>query len=77
LESGRFDQLIGNTTLSQKKYTKATDYVAKSEAEEKIRVRNILKDTQATLLSDKERYYSITDNEITFLYAYQALTYLK
>lgn len=77
LETGRFEQLIGNTTLSQKKYTKATDYVAKSEAEAKIRVRNILKDTQATLLSDKERYYYITDYEITFLYAYQALNYLK
>lgn len=77
LETGRFEQLIGNTTLSQKKYTKATDYVAKSEAEAKIRVRNILKDTQATLLSDKERYYYIADYEITFLYAYQALNYLK
>lgn len=77
LETGRFEQLIGNTALSQKKYTKATDYVAKSEAEAKIRVRNILKDTQATLLSDKERYYYIADYEITFLYAYQALNYLK
>ncbi|MBK2357724.1 COG3014 family protein [Francisella hispaniensis] len=77
LETGRFEQLIGNTSLSQKKYTKATDYVAKSEAEAKIRVRNILKDTQATLLSDKERYYYIADYEITFLYAYQALNYLK
>ncbi|APC91071.1 MULTISPECIES: COG3014 family protein [Francisella] len=77
LETGRFEQLIGNTALSQKKYTKATDYVAKSEAEAKIRVRNILKDTQATLLSDKERYYYISDYEITFLYAYQALNYLK
>ena len=77
LETGRFEQLIGNTVLSQKKYTKATDYVAKSEAEAKIRVRNILKDTQANLLSDKERYYYIADYEITFLYAYQALNYLK
>ncbi|AEE26815.1 COG3014 family protein [Francisella hispaniensis] len=77
LETARFEQLIGNTALSQKKYTKATDYVAKSEAEAKIRVRNILKDTQATLLSDKERYYYIADYEITFLYAYQALNYLK
>ncbi|APD50941.1 COG3014 family protein [Francisella hispaniensis] len=77
LETGRFEQLIGNTALSQKKYTKATDYVAKSEAEAKLRVRNILKDTQATLLSDKERYYYIADYEITFLYAYQALNYLK
>lgn len=77
LETGRFDQLLGKTELSQVKYTKAADYVAKSEAEAKIRVRNILKNTQATLLSDKERYYYISDYEITFLYAYQALNYLK
>lgn len=66
LETGRFDQLLGKTELSQAKYTKATDYVAKSEAEAKIRVRNILKNTQTTLLSDKERYYYISDYEITF-----------
>ncbi|GAB4223084.1 MAG: hypothetical protein Kow0076_5180 [Francisella sp.] len=77
LESGRFAQLIGNIDVSQQRYNKATDYVAKSEAEAKIRVRNILKDAQATLLSDKERYYYIPDYEITFLYAYQALNYLK
>jgi hypothetical protein len=77
LEIGRFEQLLGYTRLSLKSYSKATNYVAKSEAEAKIRVRNILKDTQATLLSDKERYYYISDYEITFLYAYQALNYLK
>ncbi|AIT09987.1 hypothetical protein LO80_08405 [Candidatus Francisella endociliophora] len=77
LETGRFEQLLGNTSLSQQKYSQATRYVAKSEAEAKIRVRNVLKNTQATLLSDKERYYYISDYEITFLYAYQALNYLR
>lgn len=77
LETGRFEQLLGNTNLSQQKYNKATDSVAKSEAEAKIRVRNILKNVQATLASDKERYYYISDYEITFLYIYQALNYLR
>lgn len=77
LETGRFEQLIGNTDLSQQKYNEATNYVAKSEAQAKIRVRNILKNAQATLASDKELYYYISDYEITFLYAYQALNYLR
>ncbi|WP_212789350.1 COG3014 family protein [Francisella halioticida] len=76
LETGRFEQLLKNDRLSLHKYAKATDYVVKSEFEAKIRVRNILKDAQATLTSDRERYYYIPDYEVTFLYAYQALNYL-
>lgn len=77
LETGRFEQLVGNVDTSLDKYAKATNYVAKSEAEAKIRVRNVVKNAQATLLSDKERYYYLSDYEVTFLYAYQALNYLK
>lgn len=77
LEIGRFEQLIGNVDTSLDKYTKATSYVTKSEAEAKIRVRNVIKNAQATLLSDKERYYYLSDYEVTFLYAYQSLNYLK
>lgn len=76
LETGRFEQLLKNDRLSLYKYAKATDYVTKSEFEAKIRARNILKDAQATLTSDRERYYYIPDYEVTFLYAYQALNYL-
>lgn len=76
LETGRFEQLLKNDRLSLYKYAKATDYVTKSESEARIRVRNILKDAQATLTSDRERYYYIPDYEVTFLYAYQALNYL-
>ncbi|MGQ4006525.1 hypothetical protein QIW49_08595 [Francisellaceae bacterium CB300] len=77
LETGRFEQLVGNVDTSLEKYTKATEYVSKSQAEAKIRVRNIVKNVQANLSSDKERYYYISDYEITFLYIYQALNYLK
>ena len=77
LETGRFEQLVGNVDTSMDKYSNATDYVAKSQAEAKIRVRNIIKNVQANLSSDKERYYYIKDYEITFLYIYQALNYLK
>ncbi|WP_150466596.1 COG3014 family protein [Francisella sp. SYW-9] len=76
LETGRFEQLLKNDRISLYKYSKATDYVSKSEFEAKIRVRNILKDAQATLTSDRELYYYIPDYEVTFLYAYQALNYL-
>ncbi|QLE78870.1 hypothetical protein FLM55_03590 [Francisella sp. Scap27] len=77
LETGRFEQLVGNVDTSLNKYSKATAYVTKSEAEAKIRVRNVIKNVQATLLSDKERYYYLSDYEVTFLYAYQSLNYLK
>lgn len=76
LETGRFEQLLKNDRISLYKYSKATDYVTKSEFEAKIRARNILKDAQATLTNDRERYYYISDYEVTFLYAYQALNYL-
>ena len=68
LETGRFEQLAGNVDTSMDKYAKATDYVAKSQSEAKIRARNIVKNIQANLSSDKERYYYISDYEITFLY---------
>ena len=77
LETGRFEQLAGNIDTSMEKYAKATDDVAKSQAEAKIRARNIVKNIQANLSSDKERYYYIPDYEVTFLYIYQALNYLK
>ena len=77
LETGRFEQLLGNIDTSMDKYAKAIDDVARSQAEAKIRARNIIKNIQANLSSDKERYYYIQDYEITFLYIYQALNYLK
>lgn len=43
LETGRFEQLVGNVDTSLNKYSKATAYVTKSEAEAKIRVRNVIK----------------------------------
>jgi len=76
LELGRYAQLSGNVDTSQEKYLQATKYVAESKAEALIRVRNLVKETQSTLSSDKERYYYIPDYEITFLYAYRALNFL-
>ncbi|APC97265.1 hypothetical protein [Francisella frigiditurris] len=76
LEVGRFEQFAGSVDTSQKNYNKATDYVAKTQTQALIRVRDIISGIQSVALSDKERLYRIQDYEITFLYIYRALNFL-
>ena len=77
LEKGRFEQLNNETDLSTKNYSNAITVVRNIAMQPIIKVSSIAQDTAAVLTSDKERDYNISSYQVTFLYAYQALNYLK
>jgi hypothetical protein len=77
LEKGRFDQLINNNLESQQQYSNAISEVRTEAIAPIIRASKITQNSAAVLSSDKERDYVIPSYQITFLYAYQALNYLK
>ena len=77
LEKGRFDQLINSNTDSQQQYGDAISEVHIEAMAPIIRASKIAQNSAAVLSSDKERDYVIPSYQITFLYTYQALNYLK
>ena len=77
LEKGRFEQLNNETDQSTRNYGNAIAAVRSVAMQPIIKVSSIAQDTASVLTSDKERDYKIPSYQVSFLYAYQALNYLK
>lgn len=77
LEKGRYYQLLNHNQKSIKDYSAVIKDVRQAAMEPLIRATRIAQSTAAIATSDRELDYAVPDYAVSFLFAYQALNYLK